>query len=189
MIETGRSSTTHKDPTRLLADWRRPVYATLDRANPACFTRGTQGLRSAGLDRNLIARKTRTGSTSKRPGSGDGSPCRTSTCRSFDAVSSGLSRFPTIADRPTCGTNLSRFVDDFQGATPRPPVLLSSKRKLEPSLKTICLRTATSKSVSKSADIRRHSAITGIPISQIQPNTSIADIGHERRSRAVTVHR
>ncbi|MBL3701068.1 hypothetical protein GI582_00005, partial [Sulfitobacter sp. BDSS02] len=45
-------------------------------------------------------------------------PCRTSTCRSFDTISSGFSRFPAIADPPICGTNLSQLVDHFQGATP-----------------------------------------------------------------------
>ncbi|WP_245820737.1 integrase core domain-containing protein, partial [Flavimaricola marinus] len=42
----------------------------------------------------------------------------TSTCRSFDTISSGFSRFPAIADPPICGTNLSQLVDHFQGATP-----------------------------------------------------------------------
>ncbi|MGR3603563.1 MAG: hypothetical protein ACU0FH_24430, partial [Heliomarina sp.] len=45
-------------------------------------------------------------------------PCRTLTCRSFDTISSGFSRFPAIADPPICGTNLSQLVDHFQGATP-----------------------------------------------------------------------
>ncbi len=40
------------------ASWvAEAVYANLNRARPAWFACATQGLRSAGLDRNLITRK------------------------------------------------------------------------------------------------------------------------------------
>ena len=47
-------------------------------------------------------------------------PChfRTSTCRSFDSISSCLFRFPAIADPSIRGTKLSQLVDRFQGAIP-----------------------------------------------------------------------
>ena len=46
-------------------------------------------------------------------------PCRTSTCRSFDMLSSSFSRFPAVADPPICGIKISQLSDHFQAATPR----------------------------------------------------------------------